>query len=124
MTVPLREVRGSGGRSRQAGGRDGGLQKHLIGPAPPPLCRWMADRLPAHDPLLPLHGPLREGEIPSERRRQRRAAPSAVRSRPRSALRQDQPTPPDQAEFVLCEQTILAVSRAGARGWWEIAEAG
>src|SRR4051794_10893789 len=34
----------------------------------------MADRLPAHDPLLPLHGPLREGEIPSERRRQRRAA--------------------------------------------------
>ena len=34
----------------------------------------MADRLPAHDPLLPLHGPFREDEIPSERRRQRRAA--------------------------------------------------
>src|SRR3954466_1591336 len=74
MTVLLREVRRSGRRSRQAGGRDGGLQKHLIGPVPPPLCRWMADRLPAHDPLLPLHGPLREDEIPSERRRQRRAA--------------------------------------------------
>src|SRR3954469_12850278 len=74
MTVLLREVRRSGRRSRQAGGRDGGLQKHLIGPVPPPLCRWMADRLPAHDPLLPLHVPLGEDEIPSERRRQRRAA--------------------------------------------------
>src|SRR4051812_43202537 len=74
MTVLLREVRGGGGRSRQAGGREGGLQKHLIAPAPPPLCHWVADRLPAHDPLLPLHGPLREDEIPSERRRQRRAA--------------------------------------------------
>src|SRR4051794_7951955 len=74
MTVLLREVRRSGRRSRQAGGRDGGLQEHLIGPVPPPSCRWMADRLPAHDPLLPLHGPLREDEIPSERRRQRRAA--------------------------------------------------
>src|SRR3954470_7615096 len=74
MTVLLREVRRSGRRSRQAGGRDGGLQEHLVGPVPPPLCRWMADRLPAHDPLLPLHGPLREDEIPSERRRQRRAA--------------------------------------------------
>src|SRR3954451_23073709 len=74
MAVLLREVRRSGRRSRQAGGRDGGLQKHLIGPVPPPLCRWMADRLPAHDPLLPLHGPLREDEIPSEWRRQRRAA--------------------------------------------------
>src|SRR3954452_5007273 len=39
------------------------------------------------------------------------AGQRAVRSRPRSALRQDQPTPPDQAEFVLCEQTILAMSR-------------
>src|SRR5690242_12647868 len=39
------------------------------------------------------------------------AGQRAVRSRPRSALRQDQPTPPDQAEFVLCEQTILARSR-------------
>src|SRR3954452_1523984 len=39
------------------------------------------------------------------------AGQRAVRSRPRSALRQDQLTPPDQAEFVLCEQTILAVSR-------------
>src|SRR3954466_11034805 len=74
MTVLLREVRRSGRRSRQAGGRDGGLQEHLIGPVPPPWCRRMADRLPAHDPLLPLHGPLREDEIPSERRRQRRAA--------------------------------------------------
>src|SRR3954462_10020094 len=74
MTALLREVRWSGRRSRQAGGCYGGLQKHLIGPVPPPLCRWMADRLPAHDPLLPLHGPLREDEIPSERRRQRRAA--------------------------------------------------
>src|SRR5689334_17088853 len=74
MTVLPREVRRSGRRSRQAGGRDGGLQEHLIGPVPPPLCRWMADRLPAHDPLLPPHGPLREDKIPSERRRQRRAA--------------------------------------------------
>src|SRR3954453_7182481 len=74
MTVLLREVRRSGRRSRQASWRDGGLQEHLIGPVPPPSCRWMADRLPAHDPLLPLHGPLREDEIPSERRRQRRAA--------------------------------------------------
>src|SRR5215213_6752751 len=39
------------------------------------------------------------------------AGQRAVRSRPRSALRQGQPAPPDQAEFVLCEQTILAVSR-------------
>src|SRR4051794_13504855 len=39
------------------------------------------------------------------------AGQRAVRSRPRSALRQDQLTPSDQAEFVLCEQTILAVSR-------------
>src|SRR4051795_13537725 len=74
MTVLLREVRRSGRRSRQAGGGGGGRPKPLIGPVPPPLCRWMADRLPAHDPLLPLHGPLREDEIPSERRRQRRAA--------------------------------------------------
>src|SRR3954453_17138704 len=37
------------------------------------------------------------------------AGQRAVRSRPRSALRQDQPTPPDQAEFVLCEQTIFPV---------------
>jgi hypothetical protein len=34
----------------------------------------MADQLPAHDPLVPLHGPLREDKIPSEWRRQRRAA--------------------------------------------------
>src|SRR3954462_304914 len=74
MTALLREVRWSGRRSRQAGGCYGGLQKHLIGPVPPPLCRWMADRLPAHDPLLPLHVPPREAETPSERRRQRRAA--------------------------------------------------
>src|SRR4051794_28813150 len=39
------------------------------------------------------------------------AGQRAVRSRPRWALRQDQPTPPDQAEFVLCEQTIFARSR-------------
>src|SRR5689334_18662398 len=39
------------------------------------------------------------------------AGQRAVGSRPRSALRQDQPAPPDQAEFVLCEQTILARSR-------------
>src|SRR4051812_32110047 len=37
------------------------------------------------------------------------AGQRAVRSRPRSALRQDQPTPPDQAEFVLCEQTIFTI---------------
>ena len=45
-------------------------------PVPPPLCRWMADQLPVHDPLLPLHGPLREDKIPSEWQRQRRAARS------------------------------------------------
>ena len=37
------------------------------------------------------------------------AGQRAVRSRPRSALRQDQPAPPDQAEFVLCEQTIFGL---------------
>ena len=35
----------------------------------------------------------------------------AVRPRPRSALRQNQLASPDQAELVVCEQTILAVSR-------------
>src|SRR3954468_16168329 len=33
-----------------------------------------------------------------------------VSRRPRSALRQNQLASPDQAEFALCEQTILAVS--------------
>src|SRR5437764_15229631 len=35
----------------------------------------------------------------------------AVSPRPHSALRPNQPASPGQAEFVLCEQTILAVSR-------------
>src|SRR3954468_15431037 len=74
MTALLRDVPRSGWRSRQAGGCDRGLQKQLIGPVPPPLRCWMADRLPANHPLLPLHGPLRENETLSERRRQRRAA--------------------------------------------------
>src|SRR3954453_15320525 len=74
MTVLLREVRRSGRRSRQAGGRGGGLPKHPKGPVPPPLGRWMGGRLAGHRPPPPLHGPLREDEIPSERRRQRRAA--------------------------------------------------
>jgi hypothetical protein len=40
----------------------------------------MADRLPANNPLLPLHGPLREDETSSERRHQRRAALDQTRT--------------------------------------------
>jgi putative transposase len=48
------------------------------------------------------------------------AGQRAVRSRPRSALRQDQPAPPDQAEFVLCEQTIFDYFRQWRlSGLWE-----
>src|ERR687889_2097291 len=38
------------------------------------------------------------------------AGQRAVRPRPRLAQRQDQLPSPDQAEFVLCEQTIFAMS--------------
>src|SRR5215213_8749790 len=70
-------------RSGREGGQAGrGLQKQLIGPVPPPLRRRTADRLPADDPLLPLHGPLREDETLSERRRQ----PRAARGQPPTAL--------------------------------------
>src|SRR3712207_6370971 len=74
MAALLHDVPRSGRESGQAGRRSGGLQKQLIGPVPPPLCRRMADRLPADRPLLWLHGPLREDETLSERRRRRRAA--------------------------------------------------
>src|SRR5215213_9031837 len=73
MTALLRGVPRGGRTSRPAGGYGGGLQKQLIGPVPPPLRRRMADRPPANHPLLPLHGPLREDETPSERRRRPRA---------------------------------------------------
>src|SRR5919202_356031 len=73
MTALLRDLPRSGQRIRQAGGCDRGLQKQLIGPVPPPSRCWMADRLPANHPLLPLHGPLREDETLSERRCQPRA---------------------------------------------------
>src|SRR5215218_734568 len=70
-------------RSGREGGQAGrGLQKQLIGPVPPPLRRRTADRLPADHPLLPLHGPLREDETLSERRRQ----PRAARGQPPTAL--------------------------------------
>src|SRR5918993_5667347 len=82
MTALLHDVPRSGRRSRQAGGCDGGLQKQLIGSVPPPLRRWMADRLPANHPLLLLHDPLREDETLPERQRQRPAA----RSQPLTAL--------------------------------------
>src|SRR3954452_8550533 len=71
MPALLRGVPRSGG---QGGRRGGGLQEQMIGPVPPPLRRRTADRLPADHPLLPLHGPLREDVIPSERRRRPRAA--------------------------------------------------
>src|SRR5215207_8546731 len=74
MAALLRDVPRSGRRSTQAGGCDGGLQKQLIGPVPPPLRRRMADRLPPDHPPLPLHGPLRENETLSEWYRQPRAA--------------------------------------------------
>src|SRR5215213_12008084 len=38
------------------------------------------------------------------------AGQHAVSSRPPWPLRQDQPASPDQAELVLCEQTIFAMS--------------
>jgi hypothetical protein len=71
MTALLGGLLRSGRECGQAGR---GLQKQLIGPVPPPLRRRTADRLPADYPLLPLHGPLREDVIPSERRRRPRAA--------------------------------------------------
>src|SRR4051795_5191999 len=71
MTALLRGVPRSG---RKGGRRGGGLQEQLIGPVPPPLRRRTADRPPADHPPLPLHGPLREDVIPSERRRRPRAA--------------------------------------------------
>src|SRR3954452_18797015 len=108
MTALLRDVPRSGWRSRQAGGCDRGLQKQLIGPVPPPLRCWMADRLAANHPLLPLHGPLREDETLSEQRRQRRAArgqtPTALGAGP-------EPTglAGSGKKFVFCEQTIFVV---------------
>src|SRR5689334_19611908 len=73
MVALLHGVPWSGRESGWAGGRNCGLQKQLIGPVPPPSRCWMADRLPANHPLLPLHGPLREDETLSERRCQPRA---------------------------------------------------
>src|SRR3954467_4623375 len=74
MTALLRGVPRSGREGGQGGRRGGGLQEQLIGPVPPPLRRRTADRPPADHPLLPLHGPLPEDVIPSERRRRPRAA--------------------------------------------------
>src|ERR687883_1804003 len=82
MTALLRCLLRSGREGGQAGRRSRGLQKQLIGPVPPPLRRRTAGRLPADHPLLPLHGPLREDAILSERRRR----PRAARGQPPTAL--------------------------------------
>ena len=74
MTALLRGVPRSGREGGRGGRRGGGLQEQLVGPVPPPLRRRAADRPPADHPLLPLHGPLPEDVIPSERRRRPRAA--------------------------------------------------
>src|SRR3954454_4895237 len=74
MTALLRGVPRSGRKGGRGGRRGGSLQEQLIGPVPPPPRRRTADRLPADHPLLPLHGPLREDVIPSERRCRPRAA--------------------------------------------------
>src|SRR4051794_3033119 len=81
MTALLRGVPRSGRKGGQGGRRGGSLQEQLIGPVPPPLRRRTADRLPADHPLLPLHGPLREDVIPSERR----CRPRAARGQPPTA---------------------------------------
>src|SRR3954470_14451679 len=85
MTALLHDVPRRGRSSRRGGGRDGGLQKQLIGPVPPPLRRRMAGRLPANPPLLPLHDPLRKDETLSEWRRQHWAAHGQLRAAPRAA---------------------------------------
>src|SRR3954452_14034454 len=119
MTVLLRGLLRSGRESGRAGRRGRGLQEQMIGPVPPPLRRRTADRLPADRPLMPLHGPLREDVIPSERR-----------SRPRAARGQPPAAPGAAAEptglagsgricpmAYLFEPIMLSSPGAGSEGW-------
>src|SRR4051794_26561933 len=108
MTALLRGVPRSGRKGGRGGRRGGGPQGQAIGPVPPPLRRRTADRLPADHPLLPLHGPLREDVIPSERRCRPRAARGQPPTAPGAAA---EPTGlAGSGRICPCEQTIFAVS--------------
>src|SRR4051795_7966701 len=95
----------SGADGDLVGALGGHVQDHLVGAVPLSLRPQMADPAPRHGPRAWLRDDvLREGEIPRKQHVEAQAA--AIRAKRDTAPGQGQPAMADEAEFVVCDQTI------------------